>query len=49
MYWIEKKSFKYSYVKVIGEVIFVWNKVIIPMTRNDNGKNIFKKPLPPMA
>jgi len=43
MYRIEKKSFNYSCVKVIEEVIFVWNKARIPTTRKDNAINKFKK------
>lgn len=41
-YRIEKKSFNYSYINVIEEVIFVWNKARIPATRKDNAVNKFK-------
>ncbi|CAI6357229.1 unnamed protein product [Macrosiphum euphorbiae] len=43
MYRIEKKSFNYACVKVIDQVIFVWNKARIPTTRKDNAINKFKK------
>lgn len=43
MYRIEKNSFNYSCINVIEEVIFVWNKARIPITRKDNALNKFKK------
>ncbi|KAE9522687.1 hypothetical protein AGLY_016909 [Aphis glycines] len=39
MYRIEKKSFNYSCINVIEEVIFIWNKVRIPTAWKDNAVN----------